>query len=591
MKRGIRKKLTFTLFIVVTVTFFIASICSFWYFFHTLKNQTIQSEAQKLQQAVSQLRYAQNEVETLAKQIIIDESFYSYLELDDGSDAFDRRVVSDRMRKKLMQYTNLNEYYYSILALTPNGQVYSSDQYQGGLDLTEDWYQEFKETHETGGYSKLHVIYEPQTSKKRDVISYILPYTRIQRKQKFHGELIVNMGFNKILEWAEVDDTLLNGYTLYDKNGNVILSGGTVTADYPLICQVENGGTAVLDNRNVLIKNADLNDEWIFVSEVSNRLVLKQLRMIIVIVTAAYAMGLVILFVVFYKYIKNFTKPIEELHQSALSVQKGDFGAYVDIHTNDELETLGGTFNQMLDSIKEYMDRLVENERTKRTMELDRLMLQINPHFIYNTLNTIVYMAGIEGNDDIIRYTNAFISLLQDTLRVEGDGPFVTLKFELGNIRNYLILLSYRYKDQFEAHFDIDEDAMDCAVPNVMLQPLVENAVFHGLIPRGDKGDLWLSIKRKEQDVKIRITDNGVGMSGDMLERLMNAEEENRGGMRKIGVANVKKRLQTIYSPPYGMGIRSREGEGTRITITIPYQTNPDFMENEIGNSETGSSI
>ena len=74
-------------------------------------------------------------------------------------------------------------------------------------------------------------------------------------------------------------------------------------------------------------------------------------------------------------------------------------------------------------------------------------------------------------------------------------------------------------------------------------------------------------------------------MSGDMLERLMNAEEENRGGMRKIGVANVKKRLQTIYSPPYGMDIRSREGEGTRITITIPYQTNTDFMENEIGNS------
>ena len=223
-----------------------------------------------------------------------------------------------------------------------------------------------------------------------------------------------------------------------------------------------------------------------------------------------------------------------QLHAAAEKVRTGDFAVEVDIHTNDELEILGDSFNSMVQDLQNLLEESVEHEKNIREMEINRLMLQINPHFIYNTLNSIVYMAQMKGDTDIVKFANAFISLLQDTLRVEKDSIYISMRQEVKNIRNYLTIQEYRYPDRFQTDYQVDEDVLDCEVPNVLIQPIVENAIFHGLAGKIEPGRLCIEARREEECLVIRVVDDGIGMSRDKVEELMASDEEIKGKMRTI---------------------------------------------------------
>ena len=296
-----------------------------------------------------------------------------------------------------------------------------------------------------------------------------------------------------------------------------------------------------------------------------------------------FAAAITLLVVLIYYFINRITRPVGQLHAAAEKVRTGDFDVEVDIHTNDELEILGDSFNSMVQDLQNLLEESVEHEKNIREMEINRLMLQINPHFIYNTLNSIVYMAQMKGDNDIVKFANAFISLLQDTLRVEKDSIYISMRQEVKNIRNYLTIQEYRYPDRFQTDYQIDEDVLDCEVPNVLIQPIVENAIFHGLAGKIKPGRLCIEARREEECLVIRVVDDGIGMSRDKVEELLTSDEEIKGKMRTIGVANVSRRIAEIYGDGYGLQIVSEEGVGTRVTVTIPYRryqrTDEDRLE------------
>ena len=278
-----------------------------------------------------------------------------------------------------------------------------------------------------------------------------------------------------------------------------------------------------------------------------------------------------LLFLFLYGYIHTITKPIEILHEAALEVGKGDLDVEVNITTSDELAVLGRTFNQMISDIKRRMEESIAYEKATKDLEIDRLMRQINPHFIYNTLNSIVYLAQIQGNKDIVKFSNAFISLLQDTLRVGADDIFTSMKQEIQNVKNYLILQLYRYPDRFTVEYEIEEEVLDCRVPNVLIQPIVENAIFHGVAAKPQQGKMKLTIKRKGEHIEILVEDDGLGMEPETVKRLLEGESDT-GQTHSIGVSNVKKRIEHIYGNGYGIQIFSKLGEGTKVMLEIPYE-------------------
>ena len=248
----------------------------------------------------------------------------------------------------------------------------------------------------------------------------------------------------------------------------------------------------------------------------------------------------------------------------------------MDIHTQDEVEDLADAFNRMVVDIHDLMDTSVEHEKKIQQMQTENLLLQINPHFIYNTMNSIVYMARMSGNTQIADFTNAFISLLQSTLRVRSS-IYTPLEEELKNVRNYLILQSFRYEDKFTFEIDCPDELARCRIVSVMLQPVVENSIFHGIAPKDGPGSIRITVssectdpKTGPQTLRIVVRDDGIGMSRETLSQILAEDYVQKGGVHRIGVGNVRARIREVYGPPYDMHIESTPGEGTTVTIEIP---------------------
>ena len=228
-------------------------------------------------------------------------------------------------------------------------------------------------------------------------------------------------------------------------------------------------------------------------------------------------------------------------------------------------------FNKMVVNIQCLMHKSVEHEKQARRMQIENLLLQINPHFIYNTLNSIVYMAKMDGNRQIADFTGAFIALLQSTLNIR-DSVFSTVRDEVRSVENYMNLQKYRYEDKFTFGIDCDEELMDCQILNVMLQPIVENAIFHGIAPKEESGRLAIQIVREGDTLVIMVKDDGVGMTKENIAEQFKKDYRQKDGVRKLGVSNVRERIREIYGEPYDMTIESELGKGTVVTMTIPFR-------------------
>ncbi|MDU7708028.1 MAG: histidine kinase [Clostridium sp.] len=583
LRYTLKFKLIVSVLLIMSVTYGISSFVIYHNVFGTMEEQIILDEQQKLEQTSHQLEYVQESVEGVAKQIVILSELQNLIKESRTKDSFAALVSHDKVRRLISSYTNMQPYLSSVIVITPDGKTFSSNQYESAFQPEEEaWYQEFKAHNVQSGFTTLHSYLSSQAGWQSDVISYVMTFKDIQNGRDIMGDLIIHVDFKELIAKAELDDNLLKGYALYDRWGNKILGSGKLTLPYEAIAENENGKYR-LDNGNVILCNRSFSDGWIMVSEVYSDQIGNKLSTMQKLFLMTFAAAITLLVVLIYYFINRITRPVGQLHAAAEKVRTGDFDIEVDIHTNDELEILGDSFNSMVQDLQNLLEESVEHEKNIREMEINRLMLQINPHFIYNTLNSIVYMAQMKGDNDIVKFANAFISLLQDTLRVEKDSIYISMRQEVKNIRNYLTIQEYRYPDRFQTDYQIDEDVLDCEVPNVLIQPIVENAIFHGLAGKIEPGRLCIQARREEECLVIRVVDDGIGMSRDKVEELLASDEEIKGKMRTIGVANVSRRIAEIYGDGYGLQIVSEEGVGTRVTVTIPYRryqkTDEDRLE------------
>lgn len=568
----LKVKLIVSVLLIMSITFSVSSFVIYHNVFGTMEEQTILDEQQKLEQTSHQLQYVQESVNGIARQIVILSELQELIKQSRVKDSFEALVSHDKVRRLVSSYTNMQPYLSSVIVITPDGKTFSSNQYESDFFPEQElWYQDFKSHEVQAGFTTLHSYLSSQAGWQSDVISYVMTFKDIQNGHDIMGDLIINIDFKEIMARAELDKSLLKGYALFDCWGNEILGSGKLTLSYDKI--VENNESKYrLDNGNVILCNRNFSDGWIMVSEVDRDLIANKLSTLQTLFVMTSMIAIILLIIMIYFFIDRITKPVGQLHAAAEKVRTGDFNVEVNINTNDELEILGDSFNSMVCDIKNLLDESVEHEKNIKEMEINRLMLQINPHFIYNTLNSIVYLAQMKGDTDIVKFANAFISLLQDTLRVEKDSIYISMRQEIKNIRNYLTIQEYRYPERFQIEYQTEEEVMDCEVPNVLIQPIVENAIFHGLAGKLEPGNLRIEAHREAEKLMICVTDDGIGMSQEKVKELLASDEEIKGKMRTIGVANVSKRIEEIYGDGYGLQIVSEEGVGTRVTVMIPFR-------------------
>jgi len=282
----------------------------------------------------------------------------------------------------------------------------------------------------------------------------------------------------------------------------------------------------------------------------------------------------VITFIISYIASKRLTDPILQLKASMKQFEKGDFDAKANITVNNEVAELGDSFNHMTERIKRLIEQELLIEEQKRISELQALQAQIRPHFLYNTLESIIWMAEIGENEKVIDMTSSLSKLFRAT--TSNANELVTLKTEIDYVTNYMKIQKMRYQDKLNYEIRVDDSVLQAKVIKLIIQPMVENAIYHGIKQLKGKGRIVVTAHAEEKTLYIAISDNGIGFDRDILDGNTAAVQKDEGG---IGINNVRDRIKLFFGSEYGVTIKSAgqdplntdpEAINTIVTITLP---------------------
>lgn len=271
----------------------------------------------------------------------------------------------------------------------------------------------------------------------------------------------------------------------------------------------------------------------------------------------------------------SIVRPIHKLNEVTNQVAKGDLSVRVRDVNGAEVRRLGKSLNIMIEKIDNLLNAVKKDEENLRAAELELLQAQINPHFLYNTLDTIIWLAEAGKQEDVVDVVSALSHFFRTSLN-HGDGMF-TLREEERHVHSYLQIQQVRYQDILEYEINIPEELFDTVIPKITLQPLVENALYHGIKNRRGGGRIEISAVLNDGDVKISVKDNGMGMSESRLKHIIaNLDDKNHviSGHKireSYGLYNVNQRIKLKFGDKYGLSISSVYEEGTCIQVKLPY--------------------
>ena len=262
---------------------------------------------------------------------------------------------------------------------------------------------------------------------------------------------------------------------------------------------------------------------------------------------------------------KHITRPLRRLES-----ETGDFEVSLPQSHSIEVESLSSSFRIMVARIKVLMKRIKATEEIKRQRELDALQAKINPHFLYNTLDSVIWMAETGDNHGVVKMVSALARLFRISIAKGHD--VITLSEELLHVQNYLDIQSMRYKDKFTYSITIPRELENAPTIKLIVQPIVENSIYHGIKYLQEEGRIEIKAEAVDDGIKIIISDNGVGMKSETAAAILNPDQENTvSSGNGIGLRNIDERIKLSYGGKYGLSIWSEPDEGTTVTILIPH--------------------
>jgi len=316
---------------------------------------------------------------------------------------------------------------------------------------------------------------------------------------------------------------------------------------------------------------------WKFASILPYSSILKNIMVVRTILILVYIGIFVLVMYLGFLFSKSITRPFKRLANEMKMVEEGEFEKIAQADMNmtkqgDEIAQLEYDFHLMVDKINTLIKDNYLKQIAVKESEFKALQAQINPHFLYNTLGSVKWIASMQQANKIVEMTDALIEMLFYAARSED--ALVTGRQELDNLRNYMIIQKVRYYNRIRLEIQADEDTLDERIPKLILQPLVENAIFHGLAWKEESGTITINVERSGNDISITIQDNGVGMDDETLHSLTDSlAYAEKGEAQNIGLYNVMRRLKLHYGENHGFELKSKWGEGTTIRMVLPNLT------------------
>ena len=438
------------------------------------------------------------------------------------------------------------------------------------------WYKEAVENKDSICLSSAHV--QHVISGERPWVITLSRYIPDQTGDKEGGVLFVDLNYSAIRKLCDDSSVGKKGYIfILDKEGNIVYHPQqqqlynelqTENIDEVMNCTSDYLEMEKGDSKKLYTVSRSAKTGWTVVSCSYTSELLKrsnqaqELYMLMAVILVAVA--LIISSIVS----KTITRPILKLQTSMALIQEGDFQAgNVEVDSRNEIGSLTETFNVMTQKIQELMVQIIEEQQAKRKSELKALQSQINPHFLYNTLDSIIWMAEEGKNEEVVVMTASLAKLFRQIISNEEEE--ISIFQEVEYCRNYLIIQKMRYKDKLEFEIDLDPDIKGEKIIKLVLQPLIENAIYHGLKYKESKGMLILKGYGLGDDIIFEIKDNGVGMDQDTMEHIFERHKVNYRS-NGVGVYNVERRIRLSYGQEYGISYKSKLGEGTVATMRIP---------------------
>ncbi len=327
-----------------------------------------------------------------------------------------------------------------------------------------------------------------------------------------------------------------------------------------------------VSNQDGIIVTQPLSVEGCYISQMisSGELASRKPLYLIIIIAVTLLIMLIgiLLSVILYKIINV---PVGKIQKKLERVSAGDFSRDESIEWKHELGDIGRGINALSQNIERLMEERIQDEKDKKDLEYKMLQSQINPHFLYNTLNSIKWMAVTQGADGIAEMTTALSRLMRSIAK--GTKILIPLRHELELVSDYFTIQQYRYGGSLKMNITVDdEDLYECLIIKFTMQPIVENAIFHGIEPKQTPGVIDIHVyKNNDCCICIDIRDNGVGISSDKIKEIFSKHPSGKTQLfREIGIANIQKRIQYEFGSRYGIIIESELGEYTKMTICIP---------------------
>ena len=442
---------------------------------------------------------------------------------------------------------------------------------------TQEWYTQALNSPEGATLTSSHV---------QHIISgerpWVITLSRGIRDRSGSGEkegvFFIDLNYSAISGLCDQSTVGTKGYAfILDAKGNIVyhpqqqqLYNELQTENISLIMDTDEDTVLTGTGNNGKLYSISRSDKtgWTVVDCTNVRELLSKSRQAqsIYVLTAVV---LVIVALLFSRFMaRSITLPIQKLRDSMKKVQEGDFSVSdVVVDSRNEIGSLTKSFDVMTHRIQELMEQNVHEQEQKRKSELKALQSQINPHFLYNTLDSIIWMAEGKKNEEVVLMTASLARLLRQSISNEDE--VVPIANEVEYARGYLTIQKMRYKDKLEFQIEVDPSILHIPLIKLVLQPIIENAIYHGLKYKGSKGLLIIKGFPKDGNAVLQVIDDGVGMDEERLAHIYDRHKVNYHS-NGVGVYNVQKRLKLYYGEDYGITYESVVGKGTTATITIP---------------------
>ena len=392
--------------------------------------------------------------------------------------------------------------------------------------------------------------------------------------------LMIDMNFSLISEMIRSATLGTSGYLyITDSKGNIIyhpkqtLIYANLFSENTEAIEKQAFGTFVSNyegrERLTIIQTVD-NCKWklvgiIFLDELTKGMYKTTLFVLLLAIIFSFISIIITYFVT-----KKITSPIKQLEKEMKNFEFETSRLPHTIEGSKEVVALSNTYIQMIIKIRRLMADIVKAQDLKRKSEFEALEAKINPHFLYNTLDSVIWLAEQGNTDDVVTLVQALSKLFR--VSISNGGEIISIEEEIEHVSNYLLIQKMRYEN-FDFTIDLPTELKDCPTIKLIVQPIVENAIYHGIKYLVDPGLINISVKECDDSIIISVEDNGVGMDRDTLESLFNSDKRESGKSEKsngIGVLNVQERIKLAYGDKYGLSVESELEKGTNVFIKIP---------------------